>query len=546
LKEEPNFYEQANILLVDDRHQNLVALREILSPLGENLVEARSGAEALKCLLKQDFAVVLLDVMMPGMDGFETAALMRQRDKSRFVPIIFITAMLTDEAHAFQGYAAGAVDYIVKPFPPEILRSKVSIFVELYRKADKIRRQSELIRIIKQREYEASLAEARQRAEQEAERVRLEQKIAQAVIEHAPIGIVRLDHNLSILDANPTFCRQFDVLCRRGKAVTDELSWLPDQLIEAMTKGEPYQISQFRIVRCPETKDKYWDLTVWPIKDLSGCVIATILAAKDVTETVQLDEQRKDFVGTLAHDLQTPVIASDRALELLLQRLKGKLEPELQRLVSMLKQNNENLLHMIQSLLDVYQYETGAKSLYFDEVDLKPLVTTCVEELAALAQAQGVSIKCEFSNDDRKVSADRTGLRRVITNLLDNAIKYSYKGGIVTVSVSKSEDEMVLEVKDCGVGIKKDDLAYLFERFWHGSGQKSFKASSGLGLYLCRQIIAAHAGRIECESEPDRYTKFIVHLPSFKPELFPTHVGQLPHGPEADTLDLPLKEEVGA
>src|SRR5262249_45562254 len=181
----------------------------MLAPLNENLVTANSGREALKALLDQDFAVILMDVMMPDMDGFETARLIRKRDKSRLVPIIFITANLTEESNAFQGYAAGAVDYIIKPFPPEILRSKVEIFVELFKKTEQVRKQAELIRNIELREYESRLNEAREKMEAEAERVLSEQKIAQAVVQHAPIGIVKLDSYLTISEANPTFCQMF-------------------------------------------------------------------------------------------------------------------------------------------------------------------------------------------------------------------------------------------------------------------------------------------------------------------------------------------------
>jgi two-component system, sensor histidine kinase and response regulator len=125
---------KANILLVDDRPENLLALEAVLADLGQNLVKADSGRQALRCVLEQDFAVILLDVQMPGMDGFETAAMIRERERSMQTPIVFLTATSNSDAHVFKGYAAGAVDYLSKPFVPEILRSKVMVFVELHRK----------------------------------------------------------------------------------------------------------------------------------------------------------------------------------------------------------------------------------------------------------------------------------------------------------------------------------------------------------------------------------------------------------------------------
>jgi CheY-like chemotaxis protein len=137
---------KARILLVDDRGENLVALEAILSSLNQVLVPVRSGEEALKALLVEEFAVILLDVVMPGMDGFETAAHIKRRPKTRDVPIIFLTAASAEPDHAFRGYAAGAVDYISKPFDPWVLRAKVSVFVELYTKNRQLREQAELLR----------------------------------------------------------------------------------------------------------------------------------------------------------------------------------------------------------------------------------------------------------------------------------------------------------------------------------------------------------------------------------------------------------------
>jgi CheY-like chemotaxis protein len=138
--------DKARILLVDDRAENLVALEAILSTLDYGLVRARSGDEALKALLTDEFAVILLDVSMPGMDGFETAAHIKRREKTRDIPIIFLTAVNNEPHQAFRGYAAGAVDYIAKPFDPWVLRAKVSVFVDLYLKNRQLREQATLLR----------------------------------------------------------------------------------------------------------------------------------------------------------------------------------------------------------------------------------------------------------------------------------------------------------------------------------------------------------------------------------------------------------------
>src|ERR671930_2600784 len=149
----------AYILLVDDRPENLLALEGILAPLGQPLLYAHSGDEALRQLLRHDVAVILLDVQMPELDGFETAALIKQRERTRHIPIIFVTAISKDEEQVFRGYSAGAVDYVFKPFNPQVLRSKVAVFIELHEKNAQLRRQAEQLK-------EQELAELRRESEE--------------------------------------------------------------------------------------------------------------------------------------------------------------------------------------------------------------------------------------------------------------------------------------------------------------------------------------------------------------------------------------------
>src|SRR3954466_1483346 len=166
----------ADILMVDDRPENLLALDAILHGLGQKTVKAHSGAEALKKLLGQDFAVILLDVQMPGMDGFETAKLVRERERSRYTPIIFLTAYDRSEAAVARGYGVGAVDFLFKPFVPEILRAKVAAFIELYKKTEEVKRQAEQLRRAEQREMEQQLLSERQQWESRRLREEMERE----------------------------------------------------------------------------------------------------------------------------------------------------------------------------------------------------------------------------------------------------------------------------------------------------------------------------------------------------------------------------------
>ena len=170
---------RVNLLLVDDQPSNLLALEEVLKTLDVNVIKARSGVEALRSLLSEDFALILMDVKMPAMDGFETAALIRQRRRSQHTPIIFLTAYESDDLQMFKGYSLGAVDYIRKPIVPEILRSKAAVFVDMFRKTDEVKRQAELLRQAELREHRHQLAEGKERWE--AERLHTEIRIARQI-----------------------------------------------------------------------------------------------------------------------------------------------------------------------------------------------------------------------------------------------------------------------------------------------------------------------------------------------------------------------------
>jgi len=146
--------DRVNILLVDDRQENLLALDAILEPLGQNLVRANSGPEALRQVLVSEFATILLDVQMPGMNGFEVAEIIKSRERSRTIPIIFLSAISKEDAYVFKGYSMGAVDYVFKPFNPDVLRSKVAVFVDLFVKQRELQHQAELLRDAEKRELE--------------------------------------------------------------------------------------------------------------------------------------------------------------------------------------------------------------------------------------------------------------------------------------------------------------------------------------------------------------------------------------------------------
>jgi serine phosphatase RsbU (regulator of sigma subunit) len=212
--EDPEFDHEVNILLVDDQPANLLALEAVLAGPRRRLVKAQSGREALRCLLNEDFAVILMDVKMPEMDGFETAALIHQRNRSRHTPIIFLTAFETDAVQMAKGYALGAVDYLPKPIVPEVLRAKVAAFVEIFRKTEQLKRQAELLRQLEQREHERQLAEAKKRWEagRLREEIRIARQIQQKLFPAAQLPLPGFDVSGASCPAEATGGDYFDYI----------------------------------------------------------------------------------------------------------------------------------------------------------------------------------------------------------------------------------------------------------------------------------------------------------------------------------------------
>jgi serine phosphatase RsbU (regulator of sigma subunit) len=208
------FDQEVNILLVDDHPANLLALEAVLAGPGRKLMKANSGWEALRCVLKDDFAVILMDVKMPEIDGFETAALIHQRNRSRHTPIIFLTAFETSDVHMAKGYSLGAVDYLSKPIVPEVLRAKVAAFVEIFRKSEELQRQAELLRQMERREHERQLAEAKQRweADRQREEMRIARQIQQKLFPAAPLPLPGFDISGASYPAEATGGDYFDYI----------------------------------------------------------------------------------------------------------------------------------------------------------------------------------------------------------------------------------------------------------------------------------------------------------------------------------------------
>ncbi len=245
--------------------------------------------------------------------------------------------------------------------------------------------------------------------------------------------------------------------------------------------------------------------------ELLARVRSLLRLKRSIAERDSIARQREDFVARLAHDLRTPLVAADRVLNLMNQGALGAMPPAMAEAIPMMVRSNSNLLALVRTLLEVYRYEAGAKRLHFQPLDLVELTEQVCAELMPLATEKQLKLLTRFQPVP-KVQADRLELRRVVTNLLGNALKFTDEGE-VTVSTHASEQSVYLSIKDTGPGIPAEEQEFLFRRFAQGSHNKE---GSGMGLHLSRQILEAHNGELSLTSCPGEGSTFIVRLPEYR------------------------------
>ncbi|MDY7225857.1 hybrid sensor histidine kinase/response regulator [Hyalangium rubrum] len=536
--------EKVPILLVDDQPEGLMALEATLAPLGQQLVTARSGREALRHMLHQDFAAVLLDVVMPEMDGFETAMLIREREKSRNTPILFLTALLRGEVPEFRAYAVGAVDYLLKPYEPDILRSKVSIFVDLFRKTELVRKQAEALREAQQREHERELAQFQQRMEAERARAREEflrkemeagrnqQRWLEAVLAALPTPLALLEP----LSGRTLFSNRAAQELASGCLVYREARLLhPDALF---TDADGKRLPEEALPAARAARGEVLNgLTVeWRLAEQRGVALAfssrlpqmhgrpetVLLAMLDVT-ALHMTEQnlqravrvRDEFLSMASHELRTPLTSLKVHIQGALRsaaRGDGAPLPLAQYVAKLetLEHNVGRLTHLVDNLLDITRISAGRLDFELTDVDLAAVV----REVASRFNEDASRAGCRLTvSAERPVVGrwDRTRVDQVVTNLLTNALKYG-AGAPVVLTVVEDGPHATLEVRDGGIGIPDEDRHRIFERFERAVPHEHY-SGFGLGLWIVHQIVTGLGGTVSVESLPGKGATFRVQLP---------------------------------
>jgi PAS domain S-box-containing protein len=502
----PIAHQSVKLLLVDDDADNLLALQAILEPLGQELMLARTGLEALKLCLDHDFAAILLDVRMPEMDGFETAQLIRQRRRSLRTPILFLTAYRSDE-QLFRGYDLGAVDFLFKPIVPEILQSKVTVFVELSRSEQLLRRQAE----------ELSRTERKFRAVLEA--------APDAMVITNQSGVIELANSRA--DALFGYSRETLI----GQNIRTLIpSWeCPQPFEEGL--GLP-QSSLDRLSAARRDGSMFpADVTASSFNTPEGSFFTT--AVRDSTDQVQAEEriQRinvelekrvqertaaltysnealRQFAWAASHDLQEPIRTVLAYSEWLSEATRGRLDAREDQMLDIIQQHSTRLHRLLDALREYIRVsESGRQD--WRMVDCATAARTAASNLQALVEQTGASI--EFDRLPRVCSIEIL-LVQLFQNLISNAIKYrSDSPPVIRISATPDPEGCTISVADNGVGIDPKYFNYIFGVFRRlHAGENS---GTGIGLAICKAAVERLGGRIWLDSAVGSGATFHFYLP---------------------------------
>jgi signal transduction histidine kinase len=563
--------DKVNILIVDDLPEKLLVYRTILEELEQNIVTSASGAEALKQVLRHDFAVILLDVNMPGMDGFETASLIRKRKQSAHTPIIFITAYV-DEVRAVEGYAHGAVDYILVPVEPEILRAKVRVFVDLCRMRRQVERQAQArVALAEEQAKRAAAEEANRRSAflAEASRVLANSLDLEATLGELARVAVPVLADLAVVG----------LADEQGRLGLCEWAWIePDrgaivepltdhhQLPERLTGGIQHVLAtgQSQLLPRLDQPPPAHDLTDPPPADRhriatsilneasalvlplaargrilgalalvmgpagrrqdpgdlpladdlacrAGIAIDNALLVRDIKEG---DRRKDEFLAMLSHELRNPLAPIRNAVEIM--RMAGPLHTEMHWARDMIDRQLRLLNRLVDDLLDVSRITRGKIQLRFEPVDVAAVVTSAVETSRPLIESRNHNLTVAAPAEPIYVSGDFDRLAQVLSNLLNNAAKYTESNGHIWLTVERESGNAVFRVRDTGAGIPPNMLPYVFDLFTQlDPSLDRSHGGLGIGLTLVRHLVEMHQGSVQALSQgTGQGSEFVVRLPA--------------------------------
>lgn len=531
--------DKVNILVVDDLADKRLAFREVLEDLDENLVLVESGAEALRELLEREFAVIVLDVNMPDIDGIETAELIRKHGRTSHTPIIFVTAY-ADELQTERGYELGAVDYILTPVVPAILRSKVRVFVDLYRAqrraamgaraeaaraaAEAARRSSDLIALAS-RELSASL-------NLESSMQRLLEVLVPTVGGCALLSVDAGDRTLSLYreDRQPTrplesltstpppLRRAMTEVQSGGYALEIRVESAGPQWLDTMRVAHvvPLNVGERNVgvlaLGAPHAESGPLDerglleiatraAIAFDNAQLYSSLEREMARAKDAEGRLQQASRRKDeFLAMLSHELRNPLAPIVTAAQVL-----GKIAPNDVRIAwvrEVIERQVTHLAGLVDDLLDVSRITQGKITLHREAVELGKVIEHSVEIVRPLVDSKHHALSVHMPDTPIWVFGDFSRLSQIFSNVLHNAAKYTTDSGVIELNVVVDRGTVAVRVRDNGIGIDSQFLPHVFEVFTQGyRGLDRSQGGLGVGLAVVRRLVELHQGEVDVASD---------------------------------------------
>lgn len=512
------YKKRINILAVDDKAENLLAIEQVLDSPEINLVKALSGNEALALMFDYDFALVLLDVQMPGMDGFETAQLMRSSAKTRHIPIIFVTAISKEKKHIFRGYDTGAVDYLFKPIEAEILQSKVNVFIDLYKQKNALEELT--------LKLESTISELLKSQES----LTLSEQKYRDIFENVNEGIFVMREG-KILFHNPKFS---EILVGTKKDISKKS--FPDYIhpkfqdVYQNTFGTKSKANDGRLtVKIVDGEDsqRWIEINAVPIKWEGASALLTFISDVSARKKAELEMcqakrmaedanmAKSQFLANMSHEIRTPLNGIIGMAELLLM---SDHEAELKERIEAIKISGESLLDIVNDILDLSKIE--ARKFELDHVDfsLREVIGKITRPIAAKAAQKNIELILDIANGvSDHYRGDPVRLRQVLFNLAGNAVKFTEKGEII-IHVSErgtgeNKIELVFDISDTGIGIPESQMDNLFKLFSQGDSSTSRRfGGTGLGLAISKSLVQMMNGDITVTSEHQKGSTFTFNV----------------------------------
>jgi len=549
-------------------------LQTILEELNENVVVTRSGKEALRLMLEMEFAVILLDVKMPDMDGFETAALIRGRKRFAHTPIIFVTAY-AEEMHTSEGYSLGAVDYILTPIVPDVLRTKVSVFVQIFHMTNKIRQQAEeRIGLVREQAAHAASEEAIRRSTFLAEASQVLSSsldVEETLTGLTSFAVPYLGDLCAIVMANDgSEIRKTQLAWTAGRDGPNAIQQATivrlcdEQIAQALARslaGSDLQVLEVENEPIALAADNggasqvllplhfaLGKLAIFPLvargrqlgallvgisasrsfsaadlaiaSDLAGRTAIALNNALLYSEIQSADHRKDEFLAMLAHELRNPLAPIRSAVSVM--RQVGGQAPLLAWSRDVIDRQVAHLTRLVDDLLDVSRLTQGKIRIEKQSVDLASVIESALEVSRPSINSHKHRIEVKLPATPVYLDGDPVRLAQIFSNLLNNAAKYTPEGGRISVFSELDGNRVLVRIRDNGCGIPADLLPHVFDLFTQANRSLArSEGGLGIGLTLVRDLVEKHGGTVEALSDgPGEGSEFIVGLPVLpgKPE----------------------------